>query len=57
MIEMLRSSLKPNGQEAGDLTIKKLSKKERNRSLDKGATYEAVTKKRLLGLLELHFAQ
>ena len=59
MIEMLVSSVKPKGREAGDLIFKELIKKrkERNRPLAKGGTYGVVTKKWLFGSLELQFAQ
>ena len=59
MVELLKISFIPNGQEAGVLSFTRLSRqrRENNRALAKGEFYELITKKRLFDLLELHYAQ
>ena len=53
------SSNKPKDQKAWGLIFAKLSnsRKERNRPLAKVETYELISKGRLSGLLDIHFAR
>ena len=59
MVEMFRSPDKPKDQEEGDLSSKKLSnpRQESDRDLDKGETYDWVSKKRLFDLVEIRCAK